>query len=75
MYAKLINNRLQPAPKQVRCNGNTVFNPPPDILVEMGYLPVQYTDMPADAPEGYHYESSWNQTEAEILQVWQLAEE
>lgn len=74
MYAKLINNRLQPAPKQVQYNGNTIFNPPPDVLMELGYLPVTYTDMPADAPEGQHYESGWERTDTEILQTWQLVD-
>ena len=40
----------------------------------MGYLPVAYTDMPADVPEGRHYESSWSQGENEIVQVWTLAD-
>lgn len=75
MYAKLINNRLQTAPKQVQYNSNTVFNPPESILAELGYLPVTYTDMPVDAPERKHYESGWEQTDTEIVQVWNLADD
>lgn len=74
MYAKLINGTLRSAPKKVIYNNTTVFNPPPDILLELGYLPVTYTDMPTDAPDGQHYESHWQQTDTAIVQVWGLVE-
>ena len=74
MYAKLINGTLRSAPKKVDYNGKTIFNPPEEILLGMGYLPVTYTDMPADVPEGRHYESSWSQGENEIVQVWTLVD-
>lgn len=75
MYAKLISGTLRSAPKKVAYNGKTILNPPEEILLDMGYLPVTYTDMPTDAPEGRHYESSWIQTDAEIVQVWTLADD
>lgn len=75
MYAKLINGRLTPAPKTVTWQGHTVTNPQPDKLLELGYLPVTYTDPPDNPPEGQHYESGWEQTETEILQVWTLADD
>lgn len=71
MYAKLQNNVLKRAPNQVSCNGSTIFNPPPDILIKLGYLPVTYTDPPA----GKHYESSWEQTDAAILQARTLMDD
>lgn len=74
MYAKLINGTLRSAPKKVDYNGKTIFNPTEEILLDMGYLSVTYTDMPADAPEGQHYESSWSQTGTEIVQEWTLAD-
>lgn len=74
MYAKLVNDTLRSAPKKVDYNGKTIFNPPEEILLDMGYLPVTYTDMPSDAPEGQHYESSWSQGENEIVQVWTLVD-
>lgn len=73
MYAKIINGRLQTAPKQVQYNGNIVFNPPNGVLAELGYLPVTYTDMPSDVSEGYHYEAGWTQNDTTIVQVWNLA--
>ena len=75
MYAKLISGTLRSSPKKVTYNGKTIFNPPEDILLDMGYLPVAYTDMPTDAPEGQHYESSWSQTDTEIVQAWSLVDD
>lgn len=75
MYAKLQNGMLRSAPKTVTWNGCTVNNPSADKLVELGYKPVVYTDMPTDAETGKHYESSWTETEAEITQMWNLADD
>lgn len=74
MYAKLVNGTLRSAPKKVDYNGKTIFNPPEDVLLGMGYLPVAYTDMPTDAPDGQHYESHWEQTDTEIVKVWTLVD-
>lgn len=75
MYAKLINGTLRSATKKVDYNGKTIFNPTEEILLGMGYFPVTYTDMPTDASDGQHYESSWSQTDAEIVQVWTLVDD
>lgn len=75
MYAKLQNGMLHSAPKTVTWNGCTVNNPSADKLVELGYKPVVYTDIPTDVETGKHYESSWTETEAEITQVWNLADD
>ena len=74
MYAKLMSGTLRSATKKVDYNGKTIFNPTEEILLELGYLPVTYTDMPTDAPDGQHYESSWSQTDVEIVQVWTLVD-
>lgn len=74
MYAKLTNGILISAPKKVDYNGKTIFNPPDDVLLDMGYFPVVYADMPTDAPDGQHYESHWEQTDTEIVQVWELVD-
>lgn len=75
MYAKLINGTLRGAPKTVGYNGKTILNPPDSVLLELGYFPVTYTDMPTDVPGGQHYESKWKQTDTEIVQVWTLVED
>lgn len=75
MYAKLQNGILRSAPKTVQWRNCTVNNPSDDKLVELGYKPVRYTDMPTDAESGKHYESSWEETETEITQVWNLMDD
>lgn len=75
MYAKLQNGMLRSAPKTVTWRNCTVNNPSAEKLMELGYKPVVYTDMPTDAESGKHYESSWEETETEITQVWNLVED
>lgn len=75
MYAKLQNGMLRSAPKTVQWRNCTVNNPSAEKLMELGYKPVVYTDMPTDAESGKHYESSWEETETEITQVWNLVED
>lgn len=74
-YGKLVNEILRRAPKTVLWNGHKVNNPDPDKLIELGYLPVRYTEAPADEHPGQHYEPDWVQTEKEILQTWHLVED
>lgn len=74
MYAKLENNILHCAPDKVQYAGNTIFNPPSNILLELGYLPVIYTDMPTDIVNGKHYDQYWECTNTEIVQMWELVD-
>lgn len=41
----------------------------------LGYKPVVYVDMPTEATEGKHWESSWEEEENAIRQVWTLADD
>ena len=75
MHAKLQNGMLRSAPKTVTWNGCTVNNPSAEKLMELGYKPVVYTDMPENTTEGKHYESSWTETEAEIIQTWNFVDD
>lgn len=75
MYAKLQNGMLRSAPKTVQWNGCTVNNPSAEKLVELGYKPVRYTDMPTEVVEGKHYESGWTESDTEIIQTWTLTED
>ena len=74
MYAKLQNGFLRSAPKIIVLDGRTINNPYPEELEQLGYKPVVYTDMP-DAIEGKHWESSWEEEENAIRQVWKLVED
>ena len=75
MYAKLQNGMLRSAPKTVTWRNCTVNNPSAEKLMELGYKPVVYTDMPTEVVEGKHYESGWTDTESEIIQTWNLVED
>ena len=75
MYAKLQNGMLRSAPKTVTWKGCTVNNPSADKLVELGYKPIRYTDMPTENVEGKHYESSWEESDTEIIQVRNLVDD
>ena len=75
MYAKLQNGMLRSAQKTVQWHNCTVNNPSEEKLVELGYKPVVYTDIPESTIEGKHYESSWKETETEITQVWNLVDD
>lgn len=75
LWSDSISRRYRYAPKMVQWQGHTVNNPSPDKLLDLGYLPVTYTDMPTDAPEGQRYESAWEQTDTEIVQTWTLTDD
>lgn len=71
MYGKLVNNALIIAPRKLPSGDNTVYNPPAELYLAQGWLPVEYTESP-EAPEDYYYEPGWEQTEDAIVQTWTL---
>jgi len=73
MFAKLIDGELRRAPNKLPGDGVTVYNPPAEMYLEAGYKPVQFTTSP-DAPDGYTYESGWEEQEDRIIQTWTLVE-
>lgn len=74
MYAKLENGRLIGAPKKLPGDGVNVWNPPEEMYLAQGWKPVTITDAP-EAPEGHHYEPSWEETDEAIVQTWALVED
>lgn len=70
MYAKLQNGFLRSAPKTIVLDGKSINNPLPEELEHLGYKPVVYVDMPTEVTEGKHWESSWEEGETGIRQVW-----
>lgn len=70
-YGKLIDGELQFAPRKLNGDGVVVYNPPAEMYLAAGYKPVEFTDAP-EAPEGYAYESSWEETAESIVQTWTL---
>ena len=71
MYGKLIDGALHRAPKKLPGDGVIVYNPTAEMLLSAGYKPVTFTDEP-EAPEGYYYESGWEETAETIVQTWTL---
>lgn len=69
MYGKLIDGNLRIAPKMLHIGSDNVWNPTGEQYVAAGYKPVEFTEMP-EAPEGYTYESGWEEQETAIVQTW-----
>lgn len=69
-YGKLIDGSLRLAPKRVNYKGKQIINPRAEVLIELGYKPIKYTDMPEET-EGYYWVSKWQETENEIIQIWE----
>lgn len=74
MYAKLQSGFLHSAPKTIVLDGKTINNPLPEELEQLGYKQVVYVDMPTEVTEGKHWESSWEEEENAIRQVWKLVD-
>ena len=75
MYAKLQSGFLRSAPKTITLDGKTINNPLPEELEQLGYKQVVYTDTPIEVTEGKHWESSWEEEENAIRQVWTLVDD
>lgn len=73
-YAKLIDNRLQYAPKKIRRGDSITFNPPAEMLLEEGYLPVRETEQP-EVEEGYYLSPVYTQEADEIVVTWEQIED
>lgn len=74
MYGKLENGALRYAPRKLPGDGVTIWNPPAEMYLAAGYKPVTFTEAP-EAPEGYYYESGWEETADSIVQTWTLVQE
>lgn len=75
MYAELQNGFLRSAPKTIVLDGRTINNPYDSELEQLGYKQVMYVDMPTEVTEGKHWESGWEEKDAEIVQTWTLVDD
>lgn len=76
IYAKIVNNRIIYAPKNLNFGGNAYSNPPEEVLLSAGYKKLIETEMPTDAPEGKHYEYGVpEETDTEIIRTWVLVDD
>lgn len=71
-YAKLIDEWPQYAPRMVKYNGYKIYNPPAEILIALGYKPVEFAEQP-EIPEGYFLIEYWTETEEKIIQHFDVS--
>lgn len=70
-YATLSNNQIHYAPNPIIINGRALGNPPGEVYLDQGWLPVRFTEA-QEAEPGWHYEESWSEDGGEIVQGWEL---
>jgi len=70
MYAKIIDGKLEFAPRSVLHNGKTVINPSPTRLKELGYKNFIDSNNTLKAKDGYKISSKFKETKTQIERVW-----
>lgn len=73
-YAKLIDGDLILAPNPILHDGKYIGNPPGEVYLAEGYLPVIYTD-PTQTEPGYVAVYGWYDEGDAIRQVWTIVPE
>lgn len=68
-YGKLIGAKMIEAPNVLNKDGKQYINPPEELYLEYGYLPLEYTTIP-DMIEGYHLVHSWIDAGDKLIQKW-----
>lgn len=71
MYAKLINGVIQFAPTHITIDDKNIWNATTEQMLSAGWKTVIFSEAPT-APEGYYYESGWEEDESTITQTWTL---
>ena len=73
-YAKLIEGELVLAPNPIIVGDRQIGNPPGEVYIEQGFLPVVYTEPPETEP-GYEAVPGWYDDGDEIREVWTVVPE
>lgn len=68
-YAKLINGDLFYAPNPILHDGFRIGNPPAEVYLAEGYMPVVCTEQPEPQGVGW-WNETWSETETSIVQGW-----
>lgn len=68
MYVKLIDGKIENAPKVLRDDQNTYANPLPETLGKFGFKPLVETECPNE--EGYNYTFEYKETENQVEKIW-----
>lgn len=70
-YGTLKNGKLTLAPNPLIISGNMIYNPPEEMYIEHGYLPVERTGQP---DQDKFYTATWEESDGKIVIVWTEAE-
>lgn len=68
-YGKLSGGKMIEAPNVLVKDGKQYINPPEELYLEYGYLPLEYTVFP-EIKLGYHLVQSWINIENKLIQTW-----
>lgn len=72
-YATLSNSQIHYAPNPIKVGSNYIGNPPNEVYIEAGYLPVIETEPPET--DAQHYaEPRWTEENGQIVQTWEIVE-
>ncbi len=77
MIAKLVGQRLRTPTEKVipLVDGSTITDPMDETLVELlGYKYVIDEPKPSDAPDGFFYDSYYEEDDENIYKKWELKE-
>ena len=69
-YGKITNEQLKFLKQPIHSENGELFTNDESILFGYGYKKIVYTDPPE--AEGFYPEPKWEETETEIVQVWEL---
>lgn len=72
MYAKIEDNMLVYASKNIVLDGVTICDPTADEMKQAGFKEISETEMPGDAPEGQMYVAYYEDKGEYIEQTWSL---
>lgn len=68
MYGKITDGILRYAPRTISYEGKTIANPPEEILLKIGYLPVVRADR-WETDNDHYIVSHWEEQENKIVEV------
>lgn len=68
MFVKLIDGKIENAPKLLRDENSTYSNPLPETLRAFGYKPLVKTEKPVR--DGYFYDLEYTESADEIVETW-----
>lgn len=71
-YAKRIDGQIQYAPNPIIAD-RQIGNPPGEVYIEQGFLPVVYTE-PPETEHGYEAVPGWYDDGDEIREVWTVVQ-